>query len=86
MTTRTSTRNVTFRQPFTLDGHEQPLPAGSYEIETDEELLEGPSFPVWRRRSVYLRLPADPARPGVTRTLTVNPNDLDEALDRDHAN
>jgi hypothetical protein len=45
MTMRTSQETVTFRRPFSLSGLDQLQPAGSYTVETSEELLEGPSFP-----------------------------------------
>lgn len=86
MATRTIKHCMTFNKPFALAGFDELLPAGQYDVEIDEELLEGPSFPVWRRQMAYLSLPASPQRPGVTRTLTVNPNDLDAALDRDRSN
>jgi hypothetical protein len=49
MTTRTSNKTVTFRRPFVLGGFDEVLPAGAYCVETDEELLEGMSFPAYRR-------------------------------------
>lgn len=49
MTTRTSKRTVVFRRPFVLGGFDEVLPAGAYNVETDEELLEGISFPAYRR-------------------------------------
>ena len=83
MLTRTTTRTVTFTRPFKLAGFDEVLPAGSYEIETDEIMLQDVSFPVWRRQSAYMRMPAGPGQPGAVQTLTVNPNELDEALYRD---
>ena len=49
MTMRTSRRTVTFARPFSLRGIETEQPAGTYAVETDEELLEGLSFPAYRR-------------------------------------
>jgi hypothetical protein len=83
MRTRTIKHTVTFMHAFTLAGLDGTQPAGSYEVETDEELLEGVSFPVWQRQMAYLRLHDDPERPGVTQTLSINPQDLDDALKRD---
>ena len=57
MPLRTSRRNVTFRRPFALRGLEGMQPAGTYEVETDEELLEQLSFPVWHRTATTIRLP-----------------------------
>ena len=41
MTVRTSRKTVTFRQPFSLSGIDEVQPAGTYTVETDEELLAG---------------------------------------------
>ena len=51
MTTRTTTKTVTFAHPFLLKGIDRILPAGDYRVVTDEELIEGVSFPVYRRVS-----------------------------------
>lgn len=85
MTTRTSKKTVTFRRPFVLGGLDMVLPAGAYSVETDEELLEGISFPAYRRVLTVMHLHAKPGHPGITQTLTVDPNDLDAALQRDQA-
>jgi hypothetical protein len=60
MADRTTRRTVTFRRPFHLSGIED-IPAGSYEVETEEELLTDVSFPAYRRVATYLFLP--PRRP-----------------------
>src|SRR5690348_5630439 len=39
MTMRTTSRTVTFSRPFMLSGIVEPQPAGSYTVETDEELI-----------------------------------------------
>jgi hypothetical protein len=49
MTVRTSRTSVTFHRPFLLVGLDDWQPAGTYWVETDEELIEGLSFPAWRR-------------------------------------
>jgi hypothetical protein len=40
MTTRTTVAHVTFTRRFKLPGMDEAYPPGSYEIETDEELLD----------------------------------------------
>lgn len=85
MTTRTCKKTVTFRRPFVLDGLDMVLPAGPYSVETDEELMEGISFPAYRRVLTVMHLHAKPSHPGITQTLTIDPNDLDAALKRDQA-
>ena len=39
MTVRTTSRTVTFTHPFNLSGMDKEQPAGTYAVETDEELL-----------------------------------------------
>ena len=41
----TSRRTVTFARPFSLRGIDGVRPAGTYTVETEEELIEGLSFP-----------------------------------------
>ena len=85
MTIRTSKKTVTFRRPFVLGGLDEVLPAGAYCVETDEELLEGISFPAYRRILTLLHLHTKPGHPVVTQTATIDPNELETALKRDQA-
>ena len=85
MAIRTSTKTVTFRQPFSLRGLVEVLPAGAYYVEIDEERLEGISFPAYRRISAVIHLPAKSGRSGFPRALIIDPNELDAALQRDQA-
>lgn len=81
MAVRTLLKTVTFRRPFNLGDESRPLPAGTYRVETDEELLEGLSFAAYRRTSTLLYL--QPGRAGVTEVMTVEPDELEAALLRD---
>jgi hypothetical protein len=83
MTKRMCKKTVTFRKPFVLGGFDEVLPAGAYIVETDEELLDGTSFPAYRRILTLIRLPAKAGHPGLTRALTIDPSELDAALLRD---
>lgn len=85
MTVRTSKRTVTFARSFVLGGFDEVLPAGAYIVETDEELLEGISFPAYRRILTLLHVPARIGNPGLVEVLTINPNELEAALERDRA-
>ena len=40
MTVRTTSKTVTFMHPFNLSGMDKMQPAGTYTVETDEELLQ----------------------------------------------
>lgn len=80
MTMRSSKKTVTFNKPFNLTGTDETLPAGAYCVETDEELLAGVSFPVYRR--VATRMHVHPT-PGVAQVLIIDPDELDAALKLD---
>jgi hypothetical protein len=79
MTTRTSRTAVTFRRPFSLSGVDEVQPAGTYTVETDEELLEGLSFPVWRRTATVILLGANAGNGGLTQVVGVEPVALEAA-------
>jgi hypothetical protein len=81
MTPRTSRKTVTFNKPFSLAGIGRSLPAGSYEVVTDEELIEGLSFPVYRRIATTMLVPGQIARS--VEMVTVDPLALAAALERE---
>jgi hypothetical protein len=79
---RTSRSTVTFARPFLLGGTDEVFPQGDYDVETDEELVEGLSFLAYRRVATYVRLHPET---GGARTLTVDPVEFDAAVARDLA-
>lgn len=85
MTNRTTTKQVLFNKPFSLGGFDGVLPAGKYRVDTEESLLVGISFPAYRRVATRIRLHTIPGHPGMTQTLTIEPSDLETALNRDQA-
>ena len=81
--TRSRERTWTFSNPFRLEGVDRELPAGSYRVATDEELIEGLSFPVYRRVGTMLFLPS---RNGTAvEMLSIDPIELKSAHDKDAA-
>jgi hypothetical protein len=82
MPMRTREKTWTFSKPFILKGVDRELPAGSYRVTTDEELLEGLSFPVYRRTATMIFVPAQALR-GAIEMVTIDPADLQIALERD---
>ena len=56
MTVRTTSKTVTFLHPFSVSGAIEAHPAGTYTVETDEELLQPSSLPAYRRIATLLRL------------------------------
>jgi hypothetical protein len=82
MTTRTTRKTVTFLHPFTLEGVDRTLPAGEYQVVTDEELIEELSFPVYRRTATMMFVPAQ-SHGNSIEMVTIDPRDLQAARDRD---
>jgi len=82
--TRTKRRTVSFRHPFSLKGVDRQLAPGDYEVVTDEALIEGLSFPVYRSTATLVLLPVG-SRGSATEMVPINPSDLDEAQTRDAA-
>jgi hypothetical protein len=81
MTLRTTTKTVTFHRPFYLKGVDRLLPPANYRVVTDEELIEGLSFPAYRRASTVIFVPAESGC--VVEMVTIDPSDLQAAIDRD---
>lgn len=82
---RTTTTTVVFMHPFMLGSGEGPFPAGSYLVETDEELIPGLSFQAYRRIRTTMNVPAARGIHRVLQTLTIDPTELEEALRLDAA-
>jgi hypothetical protein len=83
MATRTSRKTVTFGHLFSLAGVDRALPAGSYDVVTDEELIEGLSFPAYRRLATMMLVPAQSGQASSVEMLNVDPLDLAAAQERD---
>jgi hypothetical protein len=82
VTTRTLSKTVVFSKPFQLKGVDRVLPAGDYRVVTDEELIEGVSFPVYRRVATMIFVPAQSHEASSVEMVTIEPADLQEAQDR----
>ena len=85
MTMRTSHKTVTFTQPFSLNGIDEVQPAGTYTVETNEEPLQGVSFPAYRRVETLIFLPSRPGGPFVERVVNIDPLELEAVQKRDAA-
>jgi hypothetical protein len=84
MAIRTGTTIVTFTRSFRLSGFDGEQPAGSYTVETDEELLEPLSFAAYRRIATWIRVPLRSGAVG-SQTIPIDPGELEAALARDAA-
>jgi hypothetical protein len=83
MTMRASRKTVTFRHPFSLTGMGAAQPAGTYTVETNEELLDGLSFPAWRRTATVILLRPQAGAAGIGEDLEIDPLELQAAQDSD---
>ena len=78
MPNRTRCEDVVFKHPFLLKGWTEPHPAGTYSVETEEELIEGLSFPAYRRVSTTIT--RRPTRAGaLVQVISIDPRELAEA-------
>jgi hypothetical protein len=84
MLTRTTRERLVFTRPFTLAGTLRAQPAGTYLVETEEELLEGLSFPAYRRVGTTITREGAPAG-AVVQAVGVDPEDLARAHAADTA-
>ena len=83
VTVRTSSKTVTFAHPFLLNGVDRILAAGDYRVVTDEELIEGLSFPVYRRVATMIFLPAESGSTSTVEMVTIDPQNLQAAQEVD---
>jgi hypothetical protein len=81
--TRTDRTTLSFEHPFCLKGVDRTLPAGTYQVITDEELIDGLSFLAYRRLSTMMVVPGQQA--SSIEMVTIDPLELRAAQDRDAA-
>jgi hypothetical protein len=79
MTIRTTRTAVTFIAPFRLKGVGETLPPGRYEVETDEEAVEGQGHTAFRRVATLLYVPTASGM----RMCTVDGDELARAVAAD---
>jgi hypothetical protein len=79
MTMRSRRETITFKHPFLIKGIDRLLPPGSYEVVTDEEMIEGLSFPAFRRVATMIMGPAAPPRTLTMEMISISPDDLADA-------
>ncbi|MBM3601332.1 MAG: hypothetical protein FJX35_24310 [Alphaproteobacteria bacterium] len=84
MFTRSTYRPVTFTRPFLLRGLDEVQPAGTYTIETNEELLHDLSFAAYRRVTTLIFLPARLGGAIAGQVAAIDPLEL-EAAQKDDA-
>lgn len=83
MNMRSTRSTVTFTNPFALSGYIGDLPAGTYDILVEEELLQGLSFEAYKRTATYMTVRGKGAHAGRSELRVTTESDLREALRRD---
>jgi hypothetical protein len=78
MSVRSRRETITFQHPFRLRGVDRLLPSGAYEIITDEEMIEGLSFPAFRRVATMIMVPAT-AQNSAMEMVSIGSVDLSDA-------
>jgi len=81
---RTRREDIVFKRPFALKGWAEPQPAGTYAVDTEEELIEGLSFPAYRGVSTMITRQATPAG-ALIEAIPVDPRELAKAHAADGA-
>jgi hypothetical protein len=79
MTTRSRRETVTFIHPFRINGVDRQLPAGAYEVITDEEMIEGLSFASFRRVATMMMVPASGSHGSAMEMISIGSVDLSDA-------
>jgi len=79
MPTRTSHSHITLRRPFRLAGMDATAPAGSYKVDLEEERLDTLTVESWRQTALIMQI----TTAGITEHITVDPQELRDALSHD---
>ena len=79
MTMRTRRETVHFRHAFRIKGIDRQLAAGAYEIITDEEMIEGLSFPCFRRVATMIMVPGAQPQRSTIEMISISSIDLSDA-------
>jgi hypothetical protein len=86
MSGRTTHSIAHFAAPFVLGGLEGKLPAGDYDIDHDEELIDGMSWLAWRRVATFIHLPARTVKSPTSQLIAIDHAELETALRQDREN
>lgn len=81
-----STRSmVTFSNDVTIGDSQRVLPAGTYEVVVEEELIPGLSFEAYRRTATYLMVRGRGSNAGQTTMQMTTKEELEHAMACDRA-
>ena len=77
MTIRSRREAVTFKRAFRIRGIDRQFPAGTYDVITDEESIEGLSFAAFRRIATMIVVPG--ASASMREMISIGSVDLADA-------
>ena len=83
MITRSRRETVHFKHPFRITGIDRLLPPGAYEVVADEEMIEGLSFPSFRRVATMIMVPGAAPRHSSMEMISISSIDLSDAQRND---
>ena len=76
---RTRREMVHFKHPFRINGIDRQLAPGAYEVITDDEMIEGLSFPCFRRVATMIMIPGAPPQHSSVEMISISSVDLSDA-------
>ena len=79
MTMSSRRETITFLHPFRIKGIDRLQRPGAYQVITDEEMIEGLSFPAFRRVATMIMVPAAPPRSSTMEMISIGSVDLSDA-------
>ena len=79
VTTVSKREVVTFKHAFRIKGVDRLLPAGNYDVVTDDEIIDGLSFTAFRRVATMIMVPAKDSRGLVMEMISIGTGDLADA-------
>jgi hypothetical protein len=79
MTMRSRREKVHFSHPFQIKGIDRLLPPGDYQVITDEEMIEGISFPCFRRVATLIMIPCAAPHHSSIEMISISSIDLSDA-------
>ncbi|CAN7718356.1 hypothetical protein LJR231_006072 [Phyllobacterium sp. LjRoot231] len=83
MATRTRRSIAHFAAPFTLRGLDGIQPAGDYDIDEDEEMIEGLTWLAYQRVATFIHIPARNSNQRKTQLVAIDYPELETALKQD---
>lgn len=86
MTTRTTHSTIHFNAPFALRGLDEIQPAGDYDIDMDEEMIDGVSWLAYRCIATYIHLPSRASTQQQRQLVMIDNHELQAALRLDREN